>query len=158
MVSTFMKKRTIEDIDIEIDELDDKIDDIKESISEDEPEWREGHRRKTGDLAPGYVPLADRRKKVERLERKRARLVKERAALVAKQVPSSGKRFGHGERQKKVLELAERDGFAVGDTVRSKRIAKWVRELRKEGFVVDEKTIRAALSKLEITKERRTKD
>jgi hypothetical protein len=50
-----MKKRTIEDIDIEIDELELEILDIKRSISEDSPDWREEQRKKTGDLGPRSV-------------------------------------------------------------------------------------------------------
>ena len=91
-----MKKRTIEDIDAEIDELDLEILNIKQSISEDGPDWREPHRRKTGDLVPGYVPLADRRKRIKLLESRIVRLKKERGAVVAKQVPSSGRRYDYG--------------------------------------------------------------
>ena len=156
LVSTSMKRRTSEDVDVEIDEIDDEIDEVKKSISLDGPDWREEWRKRTQDLAPGYIPLADRRERVERLERKKARLVKECAALAAKQEPSSGKRFGHGELKKKVSELAKRDGFKVGDTVHSTTIAKWVREIRAEGFKTNEKTIRSALSKIAITKERHT--
>lgn len=150
-------RRTLEDIDEEIDDLKQRILGIKKSIHEDEPDWREPWRRKTGDLAPGYVPLAERREEIQVLESKLARLEKKRVALSGKQSQTSGKKFGHGELKAKVEALVKRDGFKVGDTVHSKTIAKWVREIRKEGFDTSEQSIRAALSKMEITKERQIK-
>jgi hypothetical protein len=148
-----MKKRTIEDIDIEIEELDDNIDDLKGSISEDGPAWREEWRGGTRDLAPGYIPLADRRKKVERLESKKARLLKERAALVAKQVPSSGKRYDYGKLSEKVLQLVKRDGCMSGRTVPSKRILTWLKEIKRDGYTTTEGAIRAVLSTHGFSKE-----
>ena len=149
-----MEKRTLEDVDEEIDDVELEILDLKKSIHEDEPDWREPWRRGTGDIGPGYVPLAERRQRVELLERRVARLKKERAALSAKQAQSSGKAFGHGELKQKIQELAKRDGCKVGDTVASTTVAKWRKELENEGYKTSDGAIRATLSSLCLTKER----
>ena len=54
-----MQNRTITDIEIETDEIELEILNVLKSIHEDEPDWREPHRRRTGDIGPGYVPLAE---------------------------------------------------------------------------------------------------
>jgi hypothetical protein len=149
-----MKKRTVDDIQEEIDDVELDILDLKKSIHEDEPDWREEQRKKTRDLAPGYIPLAERRKRISILERKIANLKNEQALLAAKTPPSSGKKFGYGELNKKVSELAKRDGFKVDDRVPSKTRAKWLREIESEGYTTSDGSIRAVLTNIFITKER----
>jgi hypothetical protein len=149
-----MKRRTILEIEEEIDEIELQILDVKKSIHEDEPDWREPHRRRTGDLAPGYVPLAERRKRVELLQAKVDRLKKEKDALVLAQGSPTGGKMGHGELKQTVSRLAARDGFNPGKTVPSATISKWVREIQNEGKTTTAASIRAQLTNLGITKER----
>jgi hypothetical protein len=152
-----MKKRTVDDIQEEIDTVELAILDLKKSIHEDGPDWREGQRKKTGDLAPGYVPLAERRERITILERKIANLRNEQALLAAKTPPSSGKKFGYGELKTKVSELSKRDGFKADERVPLKTRAKWLREIESEGYTTSDGSIRSVLERLFITKERRKK-
>jgi hypothetical protein len=149
-----MKKRTTEDIDIEIEEIELESLDLKKSIHEDEPDWREPLRRKTGDIGIGYVPLAERRERIKLLDGKVSRLKKERSVLSAMQSQSTGKKFGYGALKQKVQLLVKRDGCKTGDTVPSTIIAKWRTEIEKEGYKTSDAAIRAALSQLGTTKER----
>lgn len=148
-----MKTRTIDDIDEEIAAIELDILDVKKTIHEDGPDWREVHRRKTRDIGPGYVPLAERRKRVTVLEGRVARLQKERTALLEKLKPSAGKKFGHGKLKQRVQDLAHSEGHKAGKTIPSTVIAKWRRELEKDGYQTSEGSIRAVLSSLGYTKE-----
>ena len=152
-----MQKRTITDIEIEIDDLKLEILDLWKSIHEDEPDWREAHRRKTGDIGPGYVPLAERRERVEVLERQVERLKQERDALLIVQGSPTASKMAHGELKAIVGRLAARDGFKPGDTVPSSRIREWVQEIQKDGKSTTAASIRSQLTNLGITKARTTK-
>jgi len=153
-----MQKRTITDIEIEIDDLKLEILDLLKSIHEDEPDWREAHRRKTGDIGPGYVPLPERRERVEILRSKVERLKKEREALLIAQGSPTASKMAHGELKEMVDRLATRDGYKAGDTVPGSTIRKWVLEIQKDGKSTTDASIRSQLTNLGITKARRTKD
>ena len=153
-----MRKRTTEDIREEIDEIELQILDVMKSIHEDEPDYREPWRRKTGDLPIGYVPLAERRQRVALLQAKVDRLKKERDALLISQGSPSGARMVHGELKKTVDRLATRDGYKSGDTVPSAAINKWIREIQQEGKTTTAGSIRAQLTNLGITKARPRKE
>jgi hypothetical protein len=76
-----------------------------------------------------------------------------RTAFLAKQNPPGGKKFGHGELKKRVQDLAAEGGYTAGKTVPSTVVAKWRREVEKEGYEVTEGSIRAVLSALGFSKE-----
>jgi hypothetical protein len=148
-----MKRRTIDDINIEIEELELQILDIKTSIHEDEPDWREDWRRKTRDIGPGYVPLAERRKRIKLLEAKIDRLQKERDALVAVQAGTSGKKFGYGELKQIIAVMVTRDGLKLNKSVSGTRIERWIKEFKKKGYSTSAGSIRSVLSDLGYVKE-----
>jgi len=153
-----MRTRTITDIDIEMVDLKLEILDLLKSIHEDEPDWREPHRRKTGDIGPGYVPLAERRERVELLRAKVERLKQERVTLTTAQGSHSSAKMAHGELKETVSRLAARDGYKVGDTVPSATINKWVREIQTDGKTTTAASIRSQLTNLCITKARTVKE
>ena len=153
-----MKKRTIEDITEEIDEIELQILDVMKSIHEDEPDYREPWRRKTGDLPIGYVPLAEWRQRVALLQAKADRLKKERDALLISKGSPSGTKMAHGELKETVDRLASRDGYKAGHTVPSTVINKWVREIQDEGKQTSAASIRSQLTNLGITKARTMKE
>jgi hypothetical protein len=148
-----MKRRTIDEINIEIEELKLIILDVKATIHEDEPDWREPTRRKTGDIGPGYIPLAERRERIKLLEAKVDRLMKERDVIKANQSGTSGKKFGHGQLKENIGEMATRDGLKLNKSVPGTKINKWIKELMKKGYHTSAGSIRAVLSDLGYTKE-----
>ena len=148
-----MKRRTLDVIDAEITDLELQILDIKKSIHEDAPDWREPWRRKTGDIGPGYIPLAERREKIKLLQAKVDRLMKERKAINAKQSQTSGKKFGYGELKETVAELAKRADLKAGKTVPAKTVRKWNRDLKQKGYQSTEESLRVILSRLGFSKE-----
>jgi len=152
-----MRKRTINDIDQETEDFELQILDLLKTIHEDEPDWREPHRRRTGDIGPGYVPLAERRQRVNILRAKVDRLKKEREGLMVSQESPVGAKMAHGELKETVERLATRDGYKADDTVPSTTIRKWVQEIHKDGKHTTEASIRAQLTILGITKERAQK-
>jgi hypothetical protein len=65
------------------------------------------------------------------------------------------KRFGYGKFKEKLEQLLKRDGCRENKTVASTKIARWVREINAEGYQVKENTIRAKLSEMGYSSERR---
>lgn len=127
-----MAKRTLADIDIEIEETELEILDLKKSIHDDEPDWREAHRLKTRDIGIGYVPLAERRKRVTVLEGK-VPSPEGSHGLAGKTESSGGKKFGHGELKKRVQDLAGQGGlhgWENGPVHRGRKMASGDRERR----------------------------
>ena len=68
--------------------------------------------------------------------------------------PESLKKFGYRELKEKLESLLKRDECIENKTVSSDKIAKWVREITKEGYITRESTIRAKLSDMGYTTEK----
>ena len=68
------------------------------------------------------------------------------------------KRFPYGKLTEKLQEFIRRDGCKPGETVPSAKIHMWVRELAKQGYKTSAGSIRAILTKLGYTIERRKKE
>ncbi|HYQ86147.1 MAG TPA: hypothetical protein VES59_02785 [Bacteroidota bacterium] len=64
------------------------------------------------------------------------------------------KRFHHGELKNKLQKYITRDECKKHQTVPSARVAKWVREIREEGYETSENIIRAKLSRMGFTSEK----
>ena len=67
---------------------------------------------------------------------------------------NSLKKFQHGELKKELKSLIKRDECRKNETVSSKKIAKWVREITNEGYATSESIIRARLSDMGFTSEK----
>ena len=63
-----------------------------------------------------------------------------------------------GDLKQKVEKWAKDQGFKKGESVSSKKIEKFVRDLNKEGIKTRPEAVRATLSRLEYSKEKGTSD
>ncbi len=65
------------------------------------------------------------------------------------------KRFAHGKFKAKLQELLRRDGCKRNETVPSEKVAKWVRQIKEEGYQTNENIIRARLSQMGYSMEKK---
>ncbi len=150
-----MPAKKIKDLEIEIEDAELQLLDAKDalrrsrSLSKPDPFAQMSQSEE--------APRAELEKRVELLQGKLTRLKDELKALTETEPSATGNRFGPGKLKAEIERLSKRDGFKSGQTVSGKTRKKWLKEIADGGKVTSDAVIRAILSELTITKERKQK-
>jgi len=149
--------KTIRALAEEIEDLEIELLDAKAALHRSRPQGQEDFLMNEGRYPVGDIPRAELAKRVKLLEAKLERKTEDLKNLEKAELPKSGKRFGHGELKEEIAQFAKRDGFKPGKSVDGRARRKWLKEIKASGKTTSDGAIRAVLSNLALTKERKPK-
>ena len=149
--------KTIRAMTEEIEDLEIELLDAKAALYKSRPQWQEDYLKSEGRYPAGDTPRSVLAKRVELLEAKLERKREDSKSMEAAQLPRDGGRFARGELNEEIGRLAKRDGCKSGKSVDGKTRRKWLKEIKASGKTTSDGAIRATLTSLGLTKERKPK-